>query len=205
MKNAEPEHEPTPEPPRPDDHVVPTPPLIPFTEPWEYELHFPRDPRGPAVARTTLKAVLGAHGLGEFIDRAELLTSELTTNAVRYSLGPAAVRLRWTNPVLRVSVMDICPVFPLPLTQEKADAEGGRGLLILDLLADAWGGCSLEESLFGVGARPSGSTWSAAEVIRRRGEAPTTAPDHGVRVLPCSPPDRPARPPAPLPPHLAKS
>ncbi|MFK4147185.1 hypothetical protein [Streptomyces sp. NPDC004065] len=81
MKNAEPEHEQSPEPPRQDDHVIPVPPLIPFTEPWEYELHFPRDPRGPAVARTTLKAVLGAHGLGEFTDRAELLTSELTTNA----------------------------------------------------------------------------------------------------------------------------
>lgn len=153
MKNAEPEHEQTPEPPHRDDHVIPSPPLIPFTEPWEYELHFPRDPRGPAIARTTLKAVLGAHGLGEFTDRAELLTSELTTNAVRYSLGPATVRLRWTNPVLRVSVMDTCPVFPLPLVQGGPDAECGRGLLILDLLADAWGGCGLGESLFGVGGK----------------------------------------------------
>ncbi|GHD94828.1 ATP-binding protein [Streptomyces naganishii] len=153
MKNAEPEHEQTPEPLRRDDPVVPAPPLIPFTEPWEYELHFPRDPRGPAVARTTLKAVLGAHGLGEFTDRAELLTSELTTNAVRYSLGPATVRLCWTNPVLRVSVMDTCPVFPVPLAQDRPDAERGRGLLILDLLADAWGGCSLGEPLFGVGGK----------------------------------------------------
>ncbi|MFI1565610.1 ATP-binding protein [Streptomyces sp. NPDC020490] len=152
MKNAEAEHEPIPELPGPDDHVLPAPPLIPFAEPWECELYVPRDPRGPAVARTTLKAVLGAHGLEEFTYRAELLTSELTTNAVRYSLGPATVRLRWTNPV-RVSVMDTCPVFPLPLAQGGPHAEGGRGLLILDLLADAWGGCSLGESLFGVGGK----------------------------------------------------
>ena len=132
------------------------PPLIPFAEPWEYELHFPRDVRGPAVARTTLKAVLGAHGLGEFTDRAELLTSELTTNAVRYSLGPATVRLNWANPVLRVCVTDTCPSLPRPLVPGGQDAERGRGLLILDLLADDWGGCGLGESVFGVGGK---SVW----------------------------------------------
>lgn len=44
-------------------------------------------------------------------------------------------------------------MFPLPLAQQEADAERGRGLLILDLLADAWGGFSLGESLFGVGGK----------------------------------------------------
>ncbi|MFI7875340.1 ATP-binding protein [Streptomyces salinarius] len=96
MKNAEPEYESMPEPSGwTDDRPAFGPAPIPFNEPWEYELRFPR---GPAVARTTLKAVLGAHGLGEFTDRAELLASELATNAVRYSVGPATVRLRWTNP-----------------------------------------------------------------------------------------------------------
>ncbi|MEU3946668.1 ATP-binding protein [Streptomyces sp. NPDC029526] len=153
MNDAEPEHQPTPEAPGADEYAVPAPPLIPFTETWEYELRFPRDPRGPAVARTTLKAVLGAHGLGEFTDRAELLTSELATNAVRYAPGPAIVLLRWTNPVLRVSVMDTCPVFPLPSAPDMPEAERGRGLLILDLLADDWGGCALGESLYGVGGK----------------------------------------------------
>ncbi|GAA1007668.1 ATP-binding protein [Streptomyces sp. F-3] len=193
MKNAEPEHEPIPEPADLNGHFVPPPPLIPFTEPWEYELHFPRDARGPAVARTTLKAVLGAHGLGEFTDRAELLTSELATNAVRYSLGPAVVRLRWTNPVLRVSVMDTCPVSPLPLAQQNADAECGRGLLILDLLADDWGGCSLGESLFGVGGK---TVWF--ELVLGGGDPPSGGgAGHGSGPRcpgrPCLPPDhRPA-------------
>ncbi|WP_320782480.1 ATP-binding protein [Streptomyces sp. CRN 30] len=130
--------------------------LIPFTDPWEYELHFPRDARGPAVARTTLKAVLRAHGLGEFTDRAQLLTSELATNAVRYSLGPATVRLRWTMPVLRVSVTDTCPLVPVPPAPSVPDAERGRGLLILDLLADDWGGLRLDGSVFGAGGK---SVW----------------------------------------------
>jgi anti-sigma regulatory factor (Ser/Thr protein kinase) len=152
VKNVGPEHEPSP---------------IPFTEPWEYELHFPRDPRGPAVARTTLKAVLGAHGLGELGERAELLASELTTNAVRYSLGPATVRLRWTDPVLRVSVTDTCPLVPVPLGSAGPDCERGRGLLILDLLADDWGGCRLGESVFGIGGK---SVWF--ELVLGEGDRP---------------------------------
>ncbi|WP_240137254.1 ATP-binding protein [Streptomyces sp. MUM 178J] len=126
---------------------------IPFADPWEYELHFPRDPRGPAIARTTLRAVLTAHRLHELTDRAELLTGELAANAVCYSSGPASVRLRWTLPVLRVSVMDTSPEFPVPLIPEGPDAERGRGLLILDLLADAWGGCRVGEALLGVGGK----------------------------------------------------
>lgn len=128
-----------------------SPPPIPFVAPWEYELHFPRDPRAPAIARLTLRAVLHAHGLDGLVDRAELLTSELATNSVRHTRGPASVRLRWTHPVLRVSVSDnTSPVFPMSFAVPlDRDAEHGRGLGIIALVADHWGGCCLDESLFG--------------------------------------------------------
>ncbi|MCQ6552679.1 ATP-binding protein [Streptomyces sp. C10-9-1] len=120
-------------------HPAPRP--IPLTRPWEYELHFPRDPRAPRIARGLLRAVLCAHELGELADRAELLASELATNSVRHTPGPAAMRLRWAHPVLRVSVSDPSPVFPARLAVPcPADREGGRGLELLDLLADTWGG-----------------------------------------------------------------
>lgn len=140
----------------PDPDPGPYPALLPlpFATPWEYELHFPRDPRGPGIARATIRSVLLAHGLDELRDRAELLTSELATNAVRYSRGPATVRLRWANPVLRVSITDTCPDFPdRGAAAEPWDAERGRGLLILDLFADAWGGCRLDRGLFGPGGK----------------------------------------------------
>ncbi|MDT3396947.1 hypothetical protein RKE29_09860 [Streptomyces sp. B1866] len=57
------------------------PALIPFTEPWDYHLEVPRDPRAPGIARAVLDAVLTAHHLSELASRAVLLTSELTTNA----------------------------------------------------------------------------------------------------------------------------
>ena len=126
-------------------HPHPSP--LPFAAPWHYELHFPRDPRGPGVVRVALRAVLRVHGLGEFIDRAEVLTCELATNSVRHTEGPASVRMQWLHPVLRVSVYDTCPDLPLaPGTGPAATAphaEAGRGLLILDALADRWGGCAI--------------------------------------------------------------
>ncbi|UNO39796.1 ATP-binding protein [Streptomyces sp. MST-110588] len=134
----------------------PHPAPIPFAEPWEYELAFPRDPRGPGIARTTLRAVLVAHGLDELLHRAELLTSELTTNSVRYSRGPASVRLHWAYPVLRVSVLDSSPHLPAPGSSPVppgCDSERGRGLLIIGLVADKWGGCAIGDSLLGPGGK----------------------------------------------------
>ncbi|MFD3514095.1 ATP-binding protein [Streptomyces sp. NPDC058657] len=136
--------------PHPPAHPVP----IPFRDPWQYELRFPCDPRGPRVARTTLRAVLDAHGLGELIDRAALLTSELATNSVQHTRSPAAVRLHWLFPVLRVSVMDLSPELPRILRPApSAHDETGRGLTLLDRLADRWGGCATSDGPFGGGGK----------------------------------------------------
>ncbi|MGK5640011.1 ATP-binding protein [Streptomyces sp. URMC 126] len=129
-------------------HPAPVPQPLPLTAPWEYELDFPRDPRAPGIARITLRAVLAVHGLEQLADRAELLTSELATNAVRHAPGPATVRIGWDHPVLRVSVADAGPYVPIPApavpeTAVALDAVRGRGMLILDLIAHRWGGFPL--------------------------------------------------------------
>ncbi|MCX4734901.1 ATP-binding protein [Streptomyces sp. NBC_01363] len=133
-------------------HQHPAP--IPFAEPWQYELAFPCDPRSPRIARTTLRAILGAHELAELSYRAELLTSELTTNSVRHTKGPAAVRLQWRHPVLRISVWDMSPDLPKPYAPPIAPhAEAGRGMAILELVADRWGGCAIGEGALGPGGK----------------------------------------------------
>jgi anti-sigma regulatory factor (Ser/Thr protein kinase) len=128
---------------------------IPFNEPWEYELRIPRDPRGPGIARATLRAVLTAHGLDELVGRAELLTSEVATNSVRYADNAAAVRLSWLCPTLRVSVWDANPKIPdtAPPLPPSPDAEHGRGLLILDVMADRWGGLMIGQKPYGLGGK----------------------------------------------------
>ncbi|MFD7707472.1 ATP-binding protein [Streptomyces sp. NPDC059786] len=102
----------------------------------------------------TLRAVLPAYGLTELLDTAELLASELTTNAYRHTRGPAALRLKVLGdagpPGVRVSVWDTDPYIPeffgkppgrggLPHTE----ADGGRGLHLVRRCADRWGGFRL--------------------------------------------------------------
>lgn len=151
---------------------------IPFADPWSYELVFPRDPRAPRIARTTLRVILDAHELDELAYRAQLLTSELTTNSVRYALGPAGVRLQWRHPVLRVSVWDLSPDLPKPYTSAVGpNAEAGRGTAILELVADRWGrvrhrgrraGHGRQDHLVRAGARHLTATRSAPGPGRRQ-------------------------------------
>ncbi|MEV7195234.1 ATP-binding protein [Streptomyces sp. NPDC093510] len=138
-----------------DSSSEPAPDPLPFTAPWAYELHFPCDPRSPGIARLTLRAVLAAHHLAELADRAELLTTELATNSVRHTKGPASVRLHWLCPVLRISVWDMSPDLPslAPPPPVGVHADSGRGLVILDTVADRWGGCAIGEEPYGPGGK----------------------------------------------------
>jgi hypothetical protein len=76
-------------------------------------------------------------GLGELIPLAELVVSELVTNAVRYAQGPIGLRL-----VLEDGL--VCEVFDdsaaLPrLRYPGTEDERGRGLQVVSQLAQRWG------------------------------------------------------------------
>ncbi|MFC4036779.1 ATP-binding protein [Streptomyces polygonati] len=68
----------------------------------------------------------------------ELLSTELITNAVRYTQAPCSVVVRWTGLRVRVEVADVDPVRPQP-RHGSLEAGGGRGLLLVESLATAWG------------------------------------------------------------------
>ncbi|MFD8095955.1 ATP-binding protein [Streptomyces malaysiensis] len=141
----------------------------PSSDPWTYSLRLPNDPRAARISRATLRAVLASHGMAELTDTAELLTCELVTNAVRHSDGPAQLRIRHLcESRLRVSIWDTNPTIPAPfdappsrldrftaLTEAAAnlDATSGRGLLIVRLCADNWGGYPLADDLFGISGK----------------------------------------------------
>ncbi|WP_079166480.1 ATP-binding protein [Streptomyces oceani] len=101
----------------------------------------------PACSRLT------AHELYELVERAGLLTSELATNSVCHTKGPAAVRLHWRHHALRVSMWDPCPTLPAPVRAVRDDEPTGRGLLLLDVLADRWGGCAIGEGPWAPGGK----------------------------------------------------
>jgi anti-sigma regulatory factor (Ser/Thr protein kinase) len=79
-----------------------------------------------------------AWGQSAVADTAVLLVSELVTNAVLHARTPLHLRIRWHANRLRVEVGDGNPAHP---TVQKPDpfSPGGRGLLLVDRLAPAWG------------------------------------------------------------------
>lgn len=108
---------------------------------WEYSLHVPHDVRAVPVCRRTLRLILTVHGLIHLVDTAELIASELVSNAVLHTKGPAALRIRWAEGVLRVGVWDADPEPPDPPREvaDLADAENGRGTALVRALAEVWG------------------------------------------------------------------
>jgi len=92
--------------------------------PWSYTLQLPHDPRAPGIARATLRSVLAAHDMAQLTVTAELLASELLTNAHLHTKGPYALRILSSEPDrLRVAVWDNDPRVPAGF--ERAGAPVG--------------------------------------------------------------------------------
>ena len=96
-------------------------------------------PAAAAVARSQVRAAIYAWDVPVDEPVAVLLTSELVTNAIRYEAGEA-VMLVITSACgqLRVDVHDTSCSVPVPV-EEPADAETGRGLILVASLATQWG------------------------------------------------------------------
>jgi two-component sensor histidine kinase len=77
-------------------------------------------------------------------DTAEMLTAELATNAVVHAQSPFEVRWERAPGSIRVEIVNDEPEM-IPRLVEASDTSG-RGLLIVDRLARAWGVEALPES-----------------------------------------------------------
>ncbi len=97
----------------------------------------PREPTSPALARRHLRSA--AAGLPrDLLEIALLLTSELVTNAVRYGGDHIVLSVADEPELLRVEVHDDGPRVP-SLGAAENHAVGGRGLLLVESLAQEWG------------------------------------------------------------------
>jgi anti-sigma regulatory factor (Ser/Thr protein kinase) len=72
-------------------------------------------------------------------DVVELLVSELVTNAIRHGRPPLTVRAEHTSGSVTVCVEDASNAIPVPVDNAPWDASGGRGLHLVEALADRWG------------------------------------------------------------------
>jgi anti-sigma regulatory factor (Ser/Thr protein kinase) len=96
-------------------------------------------PAAAAEARRRVRAAIQSWPVPVEEDVALLLTSELVTNAVRHEAGQAVMLvISYSNGRLRVDVHDTSRSLPA-VADVPADAETGRGLLLVETLSDEWG------------------------------------------------------------------
>ncbi|MFJ2399487.1 SpoIIE family protein phosphatase [Streptomyces sp. NPDC087843] len=102
-----------------------------------------RDLRGANKARRFVRDHLDSWGLDGMSDALELVVSEIVTNALIHAGSDVDVRLRAFEDHVRLEVRDSDsnPPLPSPLAlaeEENAEAEHGRGMLIVEALAEEW-------------------------------------------------------------------
>ena len=112
-----------------------------MTDVQAHELEVAADLEAPRTARRFVAGVLGRWAaVGDLVDRAQLLVSELVSNAVQYGDGPIHVIV---GPGSRTATfrVEVCntglgrPVVRHPATDEIS----GRGLQIVEELSASWG------------------------------------------------------------------
>src|ERR1700734_311372 len=113
--------------------AAPITPLITFT--------LPGTPYSVQMARFYVRAALGYHGLGDYAGDVEMVASELVSNAVMHAGARAfdleLLCLEETGGIV-VVVTDPCPLPPVK-RDPAAEAEHGRGLLVVEALSMRWG------------------------------------------------------------------
>jgi anti-sigma regulatory factor (Ser/Thr protein kinase) len=100
----------------------------------------------PEIARTRAVLILREAGLGHLAEDAEIIVSELATNAVqaarKHARGDVPViitRIACRERTVRMEIRDAAPGTP-QMREFSADQVGGRGLTIVNALTgDRWG------------------------------------------------------------------
>ncbi|MEU9831206.1 ATP-binding protein [Streptosporangium sp. NPDC048047] len=107
---------------------------------------FPAAPSSVACARAWTRALLAGAIAPCLLDDALLLLSEVVTNAVVHSDsgripgGSVTVCLGVVDDALHVEVIDDGSADSVPFVRAAdSDSDGGRGLLLVELLAAEWG------------------------------------------------------------------
>ena len=97
--------------------------------------------RSVAGGRRFVRETLGSRHPA--LDMVALGVSELATNAIMHTPsgdgGQITIGLTATGPVVRAEVTNDGTMAGKPHIRKDTEAEHGRGILIIDALADAWG------------------------------------------------------------------
>ncbi|MDQ1706624.1 MAG: hypothetical protein QOF18_2990 [Frankiaceae bacterium] len=101
-------------------------------------LALPPIPESARAARRFVGEVLQAARAEEFLDSAQLLTSELVTNGIVHAHTDLRVVIEATPTWVRVEICDDNPMLPSQREYDD-DASTGRGLGLVEVIADEFG------------------------------------------------------------------
>jgi anti-sigma regulatory factor (Ser/Thr protein kinase) len=98
------------------------------------------DDRAATAARAAVRPILQSWKCTDedWLFDAQLIVTELVTNAIRHGGGGLELMLTMHERSVTVSVADGSAVIP-EVHARDAEADGGRGLLLIEALSDAWG------------------------------------------------------------------
>ena len=97
-----------------------------------------RSPEQVALARSLVTDLLESWGHADLVPLAAIVVSELATNALLHGGGSADLLMCRTETGVRLEVADSDPVAPA-LVKAAPDAEGQRGMMLVDAIAAEWG------------------------------------------------------------------
>ncbi len=99
----------------------------------------PHSDEAPAIGRAFVADALRRWKLDALIETAALLTSELVTNAVVHARSTSTLSMRQNGSKIRVELLDRGHGRVALRSATPGAIGGGRGLFIVEQLADAWG------------------------------------------------------------------
>lgn len=111
--------------------------------PWPLTHTLRLGPLDTAVpcARAHTRQLVAQWGLRALVGDAELVVSELVTNALKANRGSTRtidLRLSCDADLLLVEVWDASEVVPELVFGSNGEAEGGRGLVLVEALSEKW-------------------------------------------------------------------
>ncbi|MEV7322305.1 SpoIIE family protein phosphatase [Streptomyces sp. NPDC093970] len=99
-----------------------------------------RVPEAARHARRFSKRTLRSWGItDDAMDAGLLVVSELVTNALIHTDGPVRLDLTLVDHRLRIAVADASPRSPVKPASIGWEATGGRGIVLVEAMSDAWG------------------------------------------------------------------
>jgi anti-sigma regulatory factor (Ser/Thr protein kinase) len=118
---------------------VASPDLLARTEvPTQQVVTLPPDTESPRRARHFVRELLIEDNISDTLEIVTLLVSEVVTNAVLHARSEVTVSVRRDGHAVHVEVADRSSSAPIPQSVTP-DSTTGRGMHLVEELADAWG------------------------------------------------------------------